>query len=272
MTIPGRGDKLPNKSAHCSISDDKCLPCDDKQNDADLLKHPAATSYDAVGLLWRASQREKQQAVDPPSSDAVKHTSSSKWDDNSLPIWSKCHFVHTGLFTAQEAAALVSYFFEFLVPFTPIILPTYREAITAQNFLNEEPILATTILMIASRYMEFAGPRAMTRRYVVHDTLWEHLQGLVNHMIWGQEHFRGIFSGDLISTESAEHVSDSAHRMCPPLGGLRTLGACEALMLLSEWNPRAIHFPPREYRHAIFGEKICTGGRATTTRSDKPTR
>lgn len=100
-------------------------------------------------------------------------------------------------------------------------------------FLNDEPLLVVTVLTIASRYMQLSGPGAKSRSYMIHERLWNYLQNMITRMFWGQEQFGGGFCGA------------GSQKPTPTVkGGLRTLGTIESLLLLSEFHPRSMHFPP----------------------------
>lgn len=96
-------------------------------------------------------------------------------------------------------------------------------------------MLAVTVLTIASRYKQLSGPGAESRAYMVHERLWSYLQNMITRMFWGQEQFGGGFCG-------------AGMKRLPPKsaikGGLRTMGTIESLLLLSEFHPRSMHFPP----------------------------
>ncbi|KAL8952781.1 MAG: hypothetical protein Q9222_001328 [Ikaeria aurantiellina] len=68
---------------------------------------------------------------------------------------------------------------------------------------------------------------------MVHERLWSYLQNMITRMFWGQEQFGGGFCG--AGTRRPKPVVK---------GGLRTLGTIESLLLLSEFHPRSMHFPP----------------------------
>ncbi|KAL8930656.1 MAG: hypothetical protein Q9208_000527 [Pyrenodesmia sp. 3 TL-2023] len=68
---------------------------------------------------------------------------------------------------------------------------------------------------------------------MVHERLWNYLQNMITRMFWGQEQFGGGFCG------AGPRKAKSTVR-----GGLRTLGTIESLLLLSDFHPRSIHFPP----------------------------
>lgn len=72
--------------------------------------------------------------------------------------------------------------------------------------------------MISSRYHTLPGTGGVSRGTLIHQRLWEHCQHLIMRIIFGQE-------------------KRSKART-------RTVGAIEALLLMIEWHPKAIHFPP----------------------------
>jgi hypothetical protein len=59
---------------------------------------------------------------------------------------------------------------------------------------------------------------------------------MVDRLIWGQEQFGGGFCG--AGQQPGSDVNPLSRK------GLRTLGTVESLMLLTEWHPRALHYPP----------------------------
>lgn len=72
--------------------------------------------------------------------------------------------------------------------------------------------------MISSRYHVLPGAGGESRNFFIHHRLWQHCQQLTMRLIFGQEK----------STKSK----------------VRSLGTVEALLLISEWHPRSLHFPP----------------------------
>ncbi|KAF2762560.1 hypothetical protein EJ05DRAFT_495439 [Pseudovirgaria hyperparasitica] len=154
----------------------------------------------------------------------------------ALRSWSRLKFVRGGLFTAQEGIAYIDYFYEHLSPLTPIIVPDYQEHSTHPKLLADEPVLLVTLLTITSRYMKLPGPGSVSRPYQIHMKLWDYLQSMLSRLIWGQEQFGGGFCG--AGGQPSNEINPLTRK------GLRTLGAVESLMLLTEWHPRALHFPP----------------------------
>ena len=134
-------------------------------------------------------------------------------------------------------------------------------------------MLTVTVLTIASRYMELSGPGGKTRSFMVHERLWSYLQSMISRMFWGQEQFGGGFCG--AGTRRPGQPNSAK-------GGLRTLGTIErylisilllsdsidllfSLLLLSEFHPRSMHFPPRDDDDDI----LAPADDATTTPPDE---
>ncbi|KAJ4333709.1 zinc finger transcriptional activator, partial [Ascochyta clinopodiicola] len=138
-----------------------------------------------------------------------------------------------------EAIAYIDYFYAYLSPLTPIVVPDYRDHAFHAKLLKEEPMLVITLLTISSRYSQPSGTTnagAASRAYLIHEKLWKYLQGMIDRMIFGQEQFGGGFCG--AGQQPGSDVNPLSRK------GLRTLGTVESLMLLTEWHPRALHFPP----------------------------
>ena len=67
---------------------------------------------------------------------------------------------------------------------------------------------------------------------------------MIERCLWGQEAFGGGFCGSGADAEA--QTSSTAPWRGLRKGSLRTLGTIESLMILTEWHPRALHFPPAE--------------------------
>ena len=69
---------------------------------------------------------------------------------------------------------------------------------------------------------------------------------MIERCLWGQEAFGNrLFSPTTVVTGEA-HTSSTAPWRGLRKGSLRTLGTIESLMILTEWHPRALHFPAPE--------------------------
>ena len=100
-----------------------------------------------------------------------------------------------------------------------------------------------TLLTIASRYRRMPGTGGHCRSHAIHEQLWTYLRGMIERVVWGQEAFGGGFCG---SGADETQTSSTAPWRGLRKGSLRTLGTIESLMILTEWHPRALHFPPSE--------------------------
>ena len=130
---------------------------------------------------------------------------------------------------------------------TPVVINNYRPLSMHTNLVVDEPILAITILTIASRHMQLAGPGAASRAYQIHDVLWNNMRSMVQRLVWGQEQFGGGFCGG-----GAVQTQKSRTGQVTWKGSLRTLGTIEALLLLTDWHPRALHFPPGDNENRLL--------------------
>ena len=154
---------------------------------------------------------------------------------DALQAWSRVRFVQAGWFTPEEGIAYIKYFYDHLSPLSPVIPPDFSSLSSHASLLNEEPMLTVTLLTIASRYLGLKGSGGASRTFWIHDKLWDYLQSMITRMFWGQEQFGGGFCG----AGNAKTEESEARRR-----GLRSLGTVESLLLLSDWLPRSMHFPP----------------------------
>ncbi|KAH9883870.1 hypothetical protein F4778DRAFT_774906 [Xylariomycetidae sp. FL2044] len=162
---------------------------------------------------------------------------------DALKAWSRFRFVRAGWFTKEEAIKYIVYYYEYLSPMTPISPPTFRAPSSHITLLTEEPILVVTLLTIASRYYNIPTTGGHCRSHAIHEELWRYLRRMIERCLWGQEAFGGGFCG---SGADESQTSSTAPWRGLRKGSLRTLGTIESLMILTEWHPRALHFPPDE--------------------------
>jgi hypothetical protein len=87
------------------------------------------------------------------------------------------------------------------------------------------------------------GTGGHCRSHAIHEQLWTYLRGMIERVVWGQEAFGGGFCGS--GADDTQNSSTAPWRGLRR-GSLRTLGTIESLMILTEWHPRALHFPPNE--------------------------
>ncbi|KAF6842418.1 hypothetical protein CMUS01_03123 [Colletotrichum musicola] len=134
--------------------------------------------------------------------------------DSTLDMWDKCRFVRQGWFTSQEAVT----FFKYLSPLSAVVTNQYRSHEAHPALICEESMLCCTLLMISSRFFMLPGAGGASRSHLIHNRLWQYCETLIKRIILGQEK---------ISTAK-----------------MRIIGTIESLLLISDWHPRAVHFPP----------------------------
>lgn len=240
--------------------DSQTFPEDGRAAAALLEGHPR-TYHDALTLLSEACEHSEARkdstdgspptnpppGVRPNPTDPAlgiyTDTSTNKSTHDALRAWSNVRFVRGGLFTAEEALDMVDHFYNFQSAFSPVVPEYFRSHSQHATLIEEEPVLTIAILMIGSRYRKWTGPAAVARSYIVHDRIWRYLQGMISRLFWSEDLFVGEFPSlrdpflgpgggpRPAYTDSWSH-------------GFRTLGTCEALLLLLDWHPRALHFPP----------------------------
>lgn len=131
---------------------------------------------------------------------------------------------------------------------TPIVIPEFRSPTQHFALLTEEPMLAVTMLTLASRHMPLTGQGALSRAFSIHSNLWSYLRGMIERLFWGQELFGGNgtfggFGGAPVDTIKPQDPAVTAPKL-NWTGSLRSFGTIEALLLLTDWHPRALHFSP----------------------------
>jgi hypothetical protein len=135
-----------------------------------------------------------------------------------LTVWRSFRFVRMGWFTAEEAVNYIDLFQQNLAPLSPVSRDFDLRHQKHYKLITQEPLLCCVILMISSRYHVLSGHGGLARSTIIHHRLWEHCQHLVMRIIFGQE-----------KRSKAK---------------TRTRGSIEALLLIIEWHPQAIHLPP----------------------------
>ena len=252
-------------SGHSAILDEEPDPHDSNRSAVMIQSGDLFSQNDALQLLYKAAQHHHNRtnstssvhqvhanpeatptshATSPngilrgpdglPTANATSDESAALAEARAIALqtWSRFRFVRAGWIKAEEGIAYVEYFYEHLYPLTPITVPDYRHPATHKDLLESEPILALTLLTIASRYMNPPGPGATSRGPIIHDTLTNSLQKEINRTVWGQKQFGGGFCrAGAGSKGTVNHL-------------WQMLGTVEALMLLTEWHPRSLHFPP----------------------------
>ncbi|KKK19891.1 hypothetical protein AOCH_000203 [Aspergillus ochraceoroseus] len=180
--------------------------------------------------------------------DSVDHSLESGFQD-AVKAWSRLRFVRAGWLSVEESMAYVAYYYEHLAPLSPIVVPDFSHPSTHRTLLTDEPVLAVTILTTSSRHMKPKGDGAHSRAFYIHDRLWSYLRGMIERLFWGQEKFGG--NGIGISKPRSFDLAPTAAKISHK-GNLRSLGTIEALLILTDWHPRNLHFPPGDDENALL--------------------
>ncbi|CRL26142.1 Fungal transcriptional regulatory protein, N-terminal [Penicillium camemberti] len=179
---------------------------------------------------------------------------------DAIRAWSRLRFVRAGWLTVEEGMDYVEYYYEHLAPMSPVVIPDFSNPSTHRTLLTDEPVLAVTILTIASRHLKPKGEGANTRAFYIHDRLWAYLRSMIERLFWGQEKFDAGTSG--IGRPRSFDLSSSMSGKGSVGGQLRSLGTVEAMLLLTEWHPRNLHFPPGDDENSLLDTDPQTHSRA----------
>ncbi|KAJ5102189.1 hypothetical protein NUU61_004411 [Penicillium alfredii] len=190
-----------------------------------VLQKVISNNKDAMNILFEAALQEEsneagrqEERPNPRDISSAPSTIREVTEPDVLRIWNACRFVKMGWFSAHEAMVLVDLFFANMNPLSPILTDFFASH-TSQFFLvTQEPMLCCTILMISSRYHTLPGAGGCSRAFFIHNRLWQHCQHLLLRLMLGQE-----------------KISKAK---------TRNIGSIEALLLMAEWHPRALQFPP----------------------------
>ncbi|KAL4886817.1 hypothetical protein BJY04DRAFT_227159 [Aspergillus karnatakaensis] len=230
-TIEGRQDddnRNPNSRAHGNGSEEESPLTDPVMST--IFTRPS----DALDVLFDAARQVPVQEAGfsapgtfPGHGAAAKSVSESgqlavsalsQPSEEVLDLWDKCRFVRQGWFTAQEAVTYLDLFYRYLAPLSPVLTDKYRDHGNHLCLIAEEPMLCCTLLMISSRYFILPGAGGVSRSHFIHQRLWQYCELLIRRLMFGQE----------------KHSTAKT----------RIVGSIESLILISDWHPRSVHFPP----------------------------
>ncbi|KAG9249747.1 C6 transcription factor [Emericellopsis atlantica] len=151
-------------------------------------------------------------------SHAYSCTMSTNLSKDLVETWESYRFVRMGWFSAQEAVTYVDLFFQNMAMQTPVLDDFYLHHRNHYWLLVREPLLCATILLISTRYHVLPIPGGESRGFLAHQRLWDHCEHLLRRILLGQE-----------KASKAK---------------TRTFGSIEAILLLTQWQPRNLHCPP----------------------------
>ncbi|CAI9625704.1 unnamed protein product [Alternaria burnsii] len=187
---------------------------------------------DALNLLFEAAQREEREVngarvpvpIEQHATNAASTPLSSvaNLSSNMLPdlsneltdTWNAYRFVRMGWLSAPEIVWYLDMFFKNVAPLCPILDEFYAEWSNHYLLVTHEPVLTCMILVISSRYHTLPTIGGHSRGYLIHQRLWDHFQHLLMRLVLGLEKYSKAKT--------------------------RTLGTIEALLLLTDWHPRAL--------------------------------
>ncbi|KAL5343194.1 hypothetical protein BJX70DRAFT_210109 [Aspergillus crustosus] len=210
-------------------------------------QHRSGTAHTANYFQGTALSGESHSDARGRPSSADRPSDSGYLD--AVKAWARLRFVRAGWLSVEESMAYVAYYYEHLAPLSPIVIPDFSHPSTHRSLLTDEPVLVVTILTAASRHMKPSGDGAHSRAFYIHDRLWSYLRGMIERLFWGQEKFgeNGIGINKPRSFDLAPTTAKISHK-----GNLRSLGTIEALLILTDWHPRNLHFPPGDDENALL--------------------
>jgi hypothetical protein len=163
--------------------------------------------------LPAGSSPESIRAMKSPGALSLKDVS-----PQVLDVWGRFKFVKQDWFTAREAVYYIDMFYQNLSHLSPIVPDYYADHGNHLELITKEPVLCCAMLTLSSRYNKLPGVGGTSRGYFIHDRLWKFSQCLFERVMWGQE------------------------KAYP--AKTRTIGTIETFLLMTEWHPRHLHFPP----------------------------
>lgn len=168
-------------------------------------------------------QKSKESDIDKPKIVGADACSKTDLDSEISrrftlhPSLLTAQVVQDRCLTAKEALLFIKFFFEGLHPFYPYI----PESLQSTEVIVSMPILLTAILTISSRYCKYTEHGSefyisAKRGSSIHRKLWGHCAKLMATSAWGE-------------------------------ASTRSIGTVYAFLILSEWNPKAIHWRSNDY-------------------------
>lgn len=125
-----------------------------------------------------------------------------------------------------------------MAPLTPVLLPVLSNPQTHVSLLVDDPVLAVSLLTIASRYHIAPGIDGLNRSRAVHQKLWDYLRGLIKSLMESEDVTTQLRDIKSISSPVEETEISNAEREGLDNYGVAGLGAIESLLLLTDWHPR----------------------------------
>lgn len=211
-----------------------------------VIRSGVSKGNDGLSILFEAAAHQEDLSHGSPLSDTPNDGDRlSRPSRETCAVWERTRYVMAGWLSAEEAVTLVDLFFQNLCPFTPALSNHYQQHAHHYQLVSSEPLLASTILMISSRHHLLPSVGSASRGYYMHEQFWQSCQHLIQRLLYGQE---------------KSSISQT-----------RSLGSIEALLLIVDWHPRAIHFPPGSELGWDSRIYVPDGGRRVDARPDSST-
>ncbi|KAJ8103025.1 hypothetical protein POJ06DRAFT_273616 [Lipomyces tetrasporus] len=220
-----------------NLSEKPKRPRQERQITGSLIKDRGLhTTADALNILAHVAdtaegkdRRERAPESDGNGAPQAKRVKirdvHARWTFRSTKL-SQFAPVQKGMITEEEILILLKFFFETLHPYYPYIPP----GLQPPNNLAAHPILLVTILSLASRYCDLPDPSVdpqnpppsgnSPRSKQVHSAIWTYGESLISQTVWAE----------------ASSIS---------------LATVLAFLLLSQWNPRAVHYRIGDYANPV---------------------
>ncbi|KAK0124480.1 hypothetical protein ONS95_009432 [Cadophora gregata] len=215
VTIP-----LPGQSGDGMANLKDSLPGRDAKNR--LISTQLHNAADALDLLTFAATEEQYldnvSRSDLMGSESIRNGNQPEYDkplasgENGTLKWKNFHLIRRGILSEDEAIEYVRYFFDKLWPLKPVIPAYYADPSMYSTLATEEPVLLTTMIVLASRYHQLPGYHGAIRSERIHWHTWRSLKRSLQSAMWGS--------------------------ICT-----RSLGTIASMLLLMEWHPKAINNP-----------------------------
>ncbi|KAK4947287.1 zinc finger transcriptional activator [Elasticomyces elasticus] len=194
------------QSRHVSVvTNDPAQPAEEQERAT--LKAGPYTSQDTLDILYSRAARTDEQNDNLPTirEERAQHEVGQVNRDNlgivdtviqaTKEVWSQLIFIQDGLLTAEEAMIYLDFFRDHLDPLTPISVAGFLDYEARADLLIQEPLLATTLLMISSRYCALPGIGSESRRFIIHERLWQCVQRIMTRLFWAEDEPADASSG-----------------------------------------------------------------------------
>lgn len=229
-------DTLRTPSVHPDTSHNNGARSIDNDLTDTMMTAVVSNGNDALNLLFEAAQHEERDVnsvrgtasadqaspclIMSPTSPAMSARIDAlpELSPELLETWNAYRFVRMGWLSGEEVVWFLNMFFKNIANLSPILDQFYADQSNHYLLVTQEPMLTCIILTISSRYHTLPTIGGQSRGYLIHQRLWDHFQHLLMRLVLGQE-----------------KISKAK---------TRTLGTIEALLLLTEWHPRALYAPP----------------------------